>query len=473
MKTTIRLFLSATAISCLLMFASPFCLELNAADSAAGQDPAEAPGSELEGIVLGAHIPPVDPSMGANRLYYWQEIQDFNQITGRFHPIIMYFGDLTSGFDSYLLRQLRDKLNPSPVPYISMDPYGVTLQSIINGSRDAQLRANAAAVKDFGKPVLIQFAHEFNGTYMPWYGDPAAYIAAWRHIHDLFAQQGVTNVQWVWTPNYKSDRPDLPKSDYNLYYPGDNYVDWISVDGFNWGVRGPGWVDFEYLFHDFLVDTACRYRKPQMIGQIGSANGPGSKADWIWNTYGALKQYPNLRSIVWFNDYAYGDPGDVDFRLTITSQYGDQPGPYSVYTAAYKQAISDPIFLTTMPAYNQLLPDSKICFSADFGADMRLVIPGMTAKVPISIERAPTFHDPITFSIPDAPRGISGSFDPSSLAPGETTVVLELDVSPQTAPGTYQLTIEAGEGGFQQSQELTVAVASKVYRIHLPVANNN
>ena len=77
---------------------------------------------ESPGIVLGAHIPPVDPSFGPNRLYYWQEVQTFNQLTGRQHPIIMYYSDLTSGFDSYLLDQLRDRVNPSPVPYIQMDP---------------------------------------------------------------------------------------------------------------------------------------------------------------------------------------------------------------------------------------------------------------------------------------------------------------------------------------------------------------
>ncbi|MFN2183531.1 MAG: hypothetical protein ACK2UU_06045, partial [Anaerolineae bacterium] len=35
------------------------------------------------GILLGAHIPPVDPSFGPNRLYYWQEIEYFDQLIGR------------------------------------------------------------------------------------------------------------------------------------------------------------------------------------------------------------------------------------------------------------------------------------------------------------------------------------------------------------------------------------------------------
>ena len=67
--------------------------------AAALEDSEESPG-----ILLGAHIPPVDPSFGPNRLYYWQEVETFNQIVGHRHPIIMYYSDLTSGFGGYLLK---------------------------------------------------------------------------------------------------------------------------------------------------------------------------------------------------------------------------------------------------------------------------------------------------------------------------------------------------------------------------------
>ena len=31
-------------------------------------------------------------------------------------------------------------------------------------------------------------------------GPPRAYVAAWRHVHAVFAAAGATNVRWVWTP---------------------------------------------------------------------------------------------------------------------------------------------------------------------------------------------------------------------------------------------------------------------------------
>jgi beta-mannanase len=27
---------------------------------------------------------------------------------------------------------------------------------------------------------------------------PEDYVAAWRHLHDLFAKRGADNVRWVW-----------------------------------------------------------------------------------------------------------------------------------------------------------------------------------------------------------------------------------------------------------------------------------
>ena len=314
---------------------------------------------ESPSIILGAHVPPVDPSFPESDLYYWEEIQAFNRIAGRTHPIIMYYGDLTSAFTDYLLNQLRYKLDPTPVPLVTMDPSSdVELKDIADGVYDAELKRNAGVAKRFGQPMMVIFAHEFNGSYTPYYGDPQAYIAAWRHIHDLFAREGARNIQWVWSPNYKSNRPNDPVSDYNLYYPGDSYVDWIGVSGFNWGhTRPSGWVSFDDVFGEFLVDTASRYDKPQVVSLFGSVDGPGSKADWIRNAYRGMEQYPNLRAVVWFNDFAFGNQNEADFRVTITSKYGSGPSSYSPYTDAYRKAISTERFRSTMPSYEEIKPD--------------------------------------------------------------------------------------------------------------------
>lgn len=423
--------------------------------------------AEHPGIILGVHLPPVDPTMGSGRLYYWEEVKAFNKLVGKTHPIIMYPGDLTQAFDPYLLDQLRDSITPSPVPYLSMDPYGVTLESIVNGSQDSKLRTNAAAVKRFGKPMLIRFGHEFNTTYMPWGGNPQLFIDAYRHIVDLFAAEGVTNVQWVWSPNYKSDRPDLPNTDYNLYYPGDEYVDWISPNGFNWGGTGvPGWVSFDYLFRDFLLDTACRYQKPLMIGLTASANGPGSKVDWIADSYAKVLTYPNVRAMVWFNDYAWNKPGEADFRVTITSQYGEQPGPLGDYTAAYRTAISDEIFLSTWPSYAEIKPSARVCFQTQAPGSFALE-PGDSATIRIEAERAPSFNEPISLSIVNPPSGISYVGD--TIDPNASSGQVAITAGARIDPGTYRLTVRAESEGLRQDTEVIIRVVSEMYHISLPV----
>ncbi len=94
---------------------------------------------------------------------------------------------------------------------------------------------------------MIRFAHEMNGTWYPWSGSATAstYVAAWRHIVSLFRADGVTNVQWVWSPNVQegSKYPISP------YFPGDEWIDYVGLDGYNWGTNNQGtWQSAQDVF---------------------------------------------------------------------------------------------------------------------------------------------------------------------------------------------------------------------------------
>ncbi len=79
--------------------------------------------------------------------------------------------------------------------------WNVTLDNSTNGSQDATINTPATAVKALTGKVMIRFAHEMNGNCYPWDGvhngndatAPPKYIAAFRHVHDVFAAAGVTN----------------------------------------------------------------------------------------------------------------------------------------------------------------------------------------------------------------------------------------------------------------------------------------
>src|SRR6202021_2452613 len=108
-----------------------------------------------------------------------------------------------------------------------------TLASIIAGDYDAYITNWATAAKAWGHPFFLRFAHEMNGNWYPWAasvnGNTAGeYIQAWQHVHNIFVSVGATNATWVWCVNVVAGMP----TPIGQVYPGDNYVDWLALDGY-------------------------------------------------------------------------------------------------------------------------------------------------------------------------------------------------------------------------------------------------
>src|SRR5205823_10852101 len=101
------------------------------------------------------------------------------------------------------------------VPLVTWEPWDwqkglaqpdFALARISGGAFDDYARAWAAAAKQWGRPLYVRFAPEMNGDWRPWServngNHPGDFVAAWRHLHDLFAAAGASNVRWVWSPN--------------------------------------------------------------------------------------------------------------------------------------------------------------------------------------------------------------------------------------------------------------------------------
>ncbi|HOE26767.1 MAG: hypothetical protein IT574_01000 [Candidatus Aureabacteria bacterium] len=232
---------------------------------------------------------------------------------------------------------------------------GYGFDSIISGTHDAYIRDVAGSVSAFNKPVIIAFCPEFNHRSSPYYylNDPsrstAKYAEMWRHVHGIFREAGATNAQWAFCPNYQGD----PVTDANLYYhyyPGDAYVDWVGALGFDtdWASGGSAGLSFHDIFGRILGDQASRYpNKPQLVMWFGTAGDTARKEAWIGASYGAMGLYPNLRAVVWYNKT---DTAGFDYRVWDTS------GVQASVTAAYREAISAPLFLDTLPPYDDLVP---------------------------------------------------------------------------------------------------------------------
>ena len=179
-----------------------------------------------------------------------------------------------------------------------------SLRRLVAGDFDPYIRAWATGAARWGRPLLVRFAPEMNGTWNPWSagvnGNHARdFVAAWRHVHDLFAAAGAANVAWVWSPSviYRGS-PRLAS-----LYPGDAYVDWVGIDGYNWGTSRPWsrWQSFDGVFGPTLAAVRRLTRKPLMLAEVASSERGGDKGAWVRGFFAGLRRNPAILAFVWFN----------------------------------------------------------------------------------------------------------------------------------------------------------------------------
>lgn len=177
---------------------------------------------------------------------------------------------------------------------------------IAAGDFDRYIADWAQAAAAYGAPLLLRFAHEMTGVWYPWApavngGSPEAYVAAWRHVHDLFAAAGARNVSWVWSPNVVEGEPTTLAE----VYPGAAYVDIVAVDGYNVGSDKPewgGWKGPEQLFAATIgFCSQLAPDKPLWINEIGSTEHGGDKAAWITSLFDYLRT-TRVSGVVWYDN---------------------------------------------------------------------------------------------------------------------------------------------------------------------------
>jgi len=202
------------------------------------------------------------------------------------------------------------------IPLLTWEPWATTasaqpeyaLERIAGGTFDDYVRGWARAVAAYGETIYLRPMHEMNGDWYPWGGtvndnSPARYTAAWKRIWKIFAREGAANVRWVWSPNHE-DVPAIPENAFELYYPGDRYVDVLALDGYNWGGEFPqygGWRSFDAIFGSAYRRIGELGPQPIWIAETASAPEGGDKAAWVRDMFEAATRYPRLQAVVWFH----------------------------------------------------------------------------------------------------------------------------------------------------------------------------
>ena len=218
------------------------------------------------------------------------------------------------------------------------------LSDVISGRYDPFLRQFAEAAKAWGHPFFLRFNFEMNGRWFPWSegvnGNKAGgYVAAWRHVHDIFTAVGATNATWVWCPNIDPNKmhQSLPS-----LYPGDEYVDWTGLDGYNWGtnpVKPRPWRTFDEIFQRSYMQltTKVAKKKPVILAELASTSNGGPKALWIKEMLAGLpRKYPKVRGFIWLDSFDRNINWPIETSSTAIKAFTEgiarkvyQPNSYS------------------------------------------------------------------------------------------------------------------------------------------------
>jgi hypothetical protein len=187
-------------------------------------------------------------------------------------------------------------------------------RSIVDGEHDRLIRQQADAIKQFGAPVLLRMRWEMDRPNLRatmWSGED--YIAAWKHVRDIFRQEGTTNVSWVWCPTAEG----FVRGDAPAFYPGDDQVDWTCVDVY----AGAEFEPIGRLMGPFLR-WAAEHPKPIIVGEFGVAKAWGStrRAAWLTDAERTFKANRQIKAIAYFESDPAGNGPHQQFQLS-----GDQP----------------------------------------------------------------------------------------------------------------------------------------------------
>jgi hypothetical protein len=145
----------------------------------------------------------------------------------------------------------------------------------------------ANRVRAYGAQLYFAFDAEPETGNLSAMGSPADFAAAWQRVVSIFRDQGAGNARYVATfTAYTYGRTG--SSGIAAWYPGDEYVDALGADGYNFFGCSPGlngnWREFAEIFDPVRQFGLQHPSKPIIVAEWGSVEDPGSpgrKAQWI------------------------------------------------------------------------------------------------------------------------------------------------------------------------------------------------
>ena len=229
--------------------------------------------------------------------------------------------------------------NKGVLPCITWEPFyiadgrekTVLIEELLSGVYDHYLQNFAQGAARWGNPLIIRLAHEMNLKRYHWGGtdesygpdSPAIYRKMFRYVRGFFDRADAQNVIWAFCPNVESlPNPKFPPfAPWNIagaYYPGDDVVDLLGMDGYNWGTTqilekhgwNSSWRTFQNIFEPLFRElTALAPGKPVLVFETASAAAGGDRAEWVAGMILTARDW-HLLGLSWFQA-----DKEVDWRL--------------------------------------------------------------------------------------------------------------------------------------------------------------
>ena len=243
-----------------------------------------------------------------------QKVKDFEAIINKKILWAVFSQNWFNGI-KYPKESIHAINNTGSIPYVRLMPrsnetQGVaeeyfSLQNIIDGDFDIELRQWAKDAKKDNIPLLVDFGVEANGNWFAYsgifhgagktdgYGDPnypdgpERYRDAYRHIINIFREENVQNITWFYHFNYAS----FPNEEWNqpkYYYPGDDYIDWVGFSLYGAQTLSEEWNGLEF--------------STQLKEHINSYKELNSSKPVALLEFGVTDNYPDKNKSIWLKD---------------------------------------------------------------------------------------------------------------------------------------------------------------------------
>jgi len=307
--------------------------------------------------------PPIFGVKYGNQGWDLQSVRALEAWQGRTHEVLVLFTNWDRRRevqDNLFVRQLPAIWQHGAVPLITWEPYtgDKTPNDIVGrigkGEFDAYIAEWGTRLREFlagrdgrlgtddDRRAYLRLAHEMNGNWYPWgQRSPDRFIAMWKRVHAIFADLGLgpAQLQWMWCVTNSDHGPVAAEA----YYPGDAWVDWVSVDGYNWGSssRTSTWQTPDEVLGPMVSRLRALTTKPLALAEVAStsltARGDDAKAkgEWISELFAWVRTHP-IRMVCWYNidrdaEFAVfgGKKGDQTLQVS-----GRSLQVYSAYRAA-------------------------------------------------------------------------------------------------------------------------------------------